>query len=435
MHDQFGLFDVRRYLVRLDVYYGWFIVAACFTAQFVAFGMVLSFSVFFAHLADAFALSHANTAVISGVQIATTYGSLTVIGFLVDRYDVRTMLLTSAVLVGGGLFATAYAGSYLGIVVSYGIIAGTGFGLAILMGYTIPISWFQRRRGLAVGLTTAGGGFAFVTMPPLSEFLISQFGWRAAYLVLAAGTFLALVVVSRIATDNPAALGIDADEEFTDQASSGQASTQSVQDQFRSVKRIVLSRPFLLVTLSFMLVYVPGYALSIHVVEFTRTSGLGREVGVLALVVIGITDIVGKSLGGRAVDTFSSIDVFAVCAGLVGTALIAIAVLRDPRYVLALTAFFGIGMGGVGASLSLVLADLYGSLNINSTFGVSSIAYVFSGGLTPYLVGYSFDVFGTYTPGFVVSGVLGTTAVVFIFAAKRLTSTGPDADQSSSSSR
>lgn len=433
MERQLGLLDVRRYLLRLDVYYGWFVVLACFTAQFVAFGMVLSFSVFFAYLADAFALSQANTAVISGVQIATTYGSLTVLGFLVDRYDVRTMLLSSALLVGGGLLATAYSGSYLGIVVSYGVIAGTGFGLAILMGYTIPISWFQRRRGLAVGLTTAGGGFAFVAMPPFSEFLVSQFGWRTAYLILAAGTFLALVVVSRIATDHPAAIGIDPGAEFPGELSPGQRPTRSAREHLRTVKRIVLSVPFVLVTLAFMLVYVPGYALSIHAVEFTRTSGLGRETGVIALSIIGITDIAGKSLGGRAADTFSSIGVFAACAGIVGTALIAIAVLRDPRSVLVLTACFGIGLGGVGASLSLVLADLYGTLTINSTFGVSSLAYVFSGGLTPYLVGYSFDLFGTYTPGFVVSGILGTTAVVFIFFAKRLSSTEPDANRSSAS--
>lgn len=414
---------IQRYLLSRDVYYGWFVVAGCFFVLLSVFGMITAFSVFFTHVVAVFETSHADTSIVFSLQMISTYGSLSVLGFAVDRFAVSRLATIGAVLVGGGLIGTGIVPSFLGLVVAYSLVAGIGFGLTLIISYTTPVKWFDRRRGLASGIAVSGSGVGMLLMPPLSEWLINGYGWQTAYFLVGVGAFLVLVLAGRVVVDSPQTLDLDPCDEFPDGGVPAASTTSSIGEQARSMKRIVGSVPFFLVTLSFMTAYTPHYALSVHYVEYARVSEIGRNVGVLALSVLGISNVVGKFVAGYAADAFKPTTVLAGSAALCGLSVIVIALVRQPAIVLSLTVFYGVGIGGVGAVLSLVVADFFGTLNLNTAFGVSAVAYMVPGAVAPFAVGYVFDRFGVYTPALVISGFVGISTVSLIYAARLVRTT------------
>lgn len=413
---------LQQYLLARDIYYGWFVIAGCFLGLFTVFGMITSFSVFFGHIVGEFNLSHANTSIIFSLQIVSTYGSLSILGFFVDRYAVSRLVLIGAGLVGGGLIGAGTLGSFVGVAVSYGLLAGIGFGLTMIIAYTTPVMWFGRRRGLASGIAISGGGMGMLVLPPLSEWLIDGFGWQKAYLLLGVAIFLIIVFSGRLVVDRPSSLGVDPSAEFPDGDIPEVKKDTSALEQVYAVKQIVLSTPFVLMTLSFLAAYTPHYALSVHFVEYLQVNGIGRTTGVLALSVLGISNVSGKFLAGYIADLSNPTTVLGGAAAICGLSVTAIALVQRPVLVLALTVFYGIGLGGIGSVLSLVAADLFGTVNLNAVFGVSAISYMIAGSVAPFAAGYTFDHLGNYTPAFIVSGCIGITAAGLVFAAKRLRS-------------
>ena len=106
-------------------------------------------------------------------------------GRWVDRVGPRRVILTSTLL-----FGTAVMGFYLqtGVLWHY-------YALWLLLGFLgtgstpVPYSkviaeWFDRRRGLALALAVSGSSLGTIIIPPLTQSMIGEYGWRSAYLVL-----------------------------------------------------------------------------------------------------------------------------------------------------------------------------------------------------------------------------------------------------------
>ena len=109
-----------------------------------------------------------------------------IIGRLADRFDVRKIALWSlAGIILGFLGLTQMTGQiwtlYLGLL----FLGMAGSGTAPLVWTRAVNSWFNRSRGLSLGLTLAGSGVAAIVGPRGVDSLIQAYGWRAGYLGLA----------------------------------------------------------------------------------------------------------------------------------------------------------------------------------------------------------------------------------------------------------
>ena len=66
-------------------------------------------------------------------------------------------------------------------------VAALGMSTAFVPCNATVVRWFVRRRGLAVGLATAGGSLGTFVLPPVAHWLVSGLGWRGAYLAFGGG--------------------------------------------------------------------------------------------------------------------------------------------------------------------------------------------------------------------------------------------------------
>jgi len=103
-------------------------------------------------------------------------------GYLADRFGPRPLVLVGSLFVAGSWIEYSVASSLAGLYVA-GALSGIGAGLvyAICMGNVLK--WFDKRRGLAAGLTAMGfGSGAAITIIPLMHSLVSQ-GYQRTFLV------------------------------------------------------------------------------------------------------------------------------------------------------------------------------------------------------------------------------------------------------------
>lgn len=407
-------FLIRQRLAGTDIYYGWFIAVACLVISAVSFGTIFSFGIFFSHLAAEFQRSYASTSVIFGLQAIVTYVGAAFLGFAIDRYGVRPLLVVAAGLMGAGLLGASQLRSFLGIIVAYSIIAASGLAITVVISYVTAPRWFDRRRGLAVGMATSGTNIGVLAFPPFVSFLIAQYGWRNAYLVMMILIVSALLLSALIIADRPVDLGVDTADEFPDGVP--EEATVSVSEQLKTVLDVAASRSFLLVFVGWVLIYTPLFVLLVYLVEYTTTAGVGRNVGVFAVSTIGASAFVSRYLAGSASDRWGTLKTFTVTSIALGGAALLIGLFQQPIAIYGFAILFGFGYGGTGTLLSPLLVDLYGSLNLGAIFGIAIVSFAIAGSGMTYLAGVGYDLFGTFSTVFVIAGTAGVVGGILTVA-------------------
>jgi sugar phosphate permease len=176
------------------LFYGWVVVLVGFVTLGVAFGIWYSFSVFFLAIIKEFGWSRAAaSSIFSAILISQAVTGLQA-GLLQDRFGPRVVIPAGCLIVAAALALTSRAQGLSHFYLTYGLLAGAGVSLLGFSSHAASIpKWFERKRGLAVGMAMSGIGFGMLILIPMMEKAITRYGWRNAYLILAA---LALFVVA-----------------------------------------------------------------------------------------------------------------------------------------------------------------------------------------------------------------------------------------------
>jgi MFS family permease len=183
----------------------WIIAGGLFVSLFFLWGGGYGTSVvFLGALLKTFGWSHSRVSWMPSVLILAAGITGSAAGWLLDRFEARIVMGAGAALAGAGLIAASRATTFTELLIA-NLILGVGLGAS---GTWLPASvvianWFLDRRGMALGLATAGMEFGGMAMAFATGHTISQYGWRAAYLALSIPVlmlvlpFLAIVVRTR----------------------------------------------------------------------------------------------------------------------------------------------------------------------------------------------------------------------------------------------
>ncbi|MDX2096150.1 MAG: OFA family MFS transporter [Leptolyngbyaceae cyanobacterium bins.59] len=116
-----------------------------------------------------------------------------VAGFYIPRIGTRMMTALGGIVVGLGYILSSFATQIENIVLTYGVIAGTGLGLAYGVPMAVVARWFPDQKGLAVGLTIIGFGLSPLITAPLANYLISTYTVRPTLRILGI-VFIAIIL-------------------------------------------------------------------------------------------------------------------------------------------------------------------------------------------------------------------------------------------------
>jgi len=174
----------------------WIIVGFCFLVLAVSFSARSSLSLVMTSMEKELGWSSNQVSnALALVQIAMAVAS-PIMGNLVDRFSPRLLLSSGLAIIGCGVLLTSRATETWQLNLAYGIVAGIGFGTAATHVVSTIVSHnFTDRRGLAVGIATAGATGGQLALIPLLGRLLDYTDWRTIYVVIGLSVLLLAPIV------------------------------------------------------------------------------------------------------------------------------------------------------------------------------------------------------------------------------------------------
>jgi len=292
-------------------------------------------------------------------------------------------------------------------------------------------NWFNRRRGTATGIASAGIGVGTMLLVPAAEYITTVAGWRAAYI------FLALVVALTVPAitfffqrHRPEDMGLQPDGATASRApGSGRPVPQMrVVDKAWAarnwtVRAAVGTRAFWLLFFGFMFSTWSHQPIMIHQVAYLSDRGFEPMLGAMLVGLVGLAASLGKVFWGWLSDRIGregayTLGMACVFFGIIFLGLVTDASRESLLYAYAL--FFGIGYGVFSPMSSAISADLFQGRSFASIYGLLWVGSGAGSSLGPWLCAALFDATGAYTLSFAVSLVAAVASVAaFWLAAPR----------------
>src|SRR5215468_3708123 len=192
------------------LHYAWVVLAATTVVLLSAGGVRSAIGVFVKPLEAEFGWSRTMLSFAVAVSIALYGLTGPVVGRLADRWGPRWVLTIGVALVGIGTMAAAAVTQFWQFFVAVGLIAAIGSSAtAAPVAATVATRWFEKHRGLVLGINGAGMAAGQLVILPLAMALVAAFGWRGAFFALGAGLLaIAVPVTVALVRNDPAERGL-----------------------------------------------------------------------------------------------------------------------------------------------------------------------------------------------------------------------------------
>ncbi|WP_159819232.1 MFS transporter [Colwellia sp. 20A7] len=353
-------------------------------------------------LSAEFGWSHGSIQLASLFSIITIVLSLPIAGYLSDKFGVRLVTLISVLLTVASIALHSFLTNNIVYYYLLASITSLAFAGTLPLTWTKMVtSWFDKRLGLALGLTLLGTGLGGALIKPITAGLIVEFGWRGTYLGLA---IIPLVIVFPLVL-----------MWFKDPEEKHNTSDEFIEDEVSATINITFKQAlkdwrFWIIAIAYMPI---GFAVSglITNMEVILASG-GADAGlvVTAATAFGVFVVIGRIVGGFLLDKYNP--------GVVGGTLImslsvAFLILNQQDLSMSM-ALLAMGLAGFGTGvefdvLSYIISRIFGRVHYSKIFGsVIALMYVASA-FGPMSFGATYDKYGNFS---IV--LIATAAAVFV---------------------
>jgi MFS family permease len=384
------------------VHYGWIILAAGAFGSFMTLpGQTAGVSVFLDPITAELGVSR--TWASAAYAVGTLAGILPapLIGRWIDRRGPR---LTATIISAALALACAYMAfiqSGLALLVGFALLRGAAIGGLSLVSQQVVNLWFVRRRGIAAAAGSLGLSAGAMVFPPLTDLLISAFGWRGAYVALAALVGLTILPVAALVfRGRPETYGISTDAGLTPVLTGGRK-----EPSFTRKEALRTGAFWLLCAIGFITNAV-GTALLLNHFSIMETAGIHRADAVIVLAFYALVQA-GATLGtGALLDYIEPRRLVPLAMVLLATASVlpafADGVVVSWLYALCLGGAYG-SQQAIGAA---GYAHYFGRDHLGAIRGASFVFGISGAAFGPVPFAANFDSTGNYFLALVLSCAL-----------------------------
>ena len=395
---------------KLRFHYGWVIVVACLAFYAMPVGIIGNTAGIYATpVMDEFGWSRTEATLYMSIQQLVAAAVTPLAGKILARFNPRWVLTIITLIVGVStaacvFFTEPWQWNLYGV--AYGFCAGFILFLAVP---TIINRWFVQRSGFAIGIASGGIGVFGALASPVTQMLISAYGWQVARLA----TSLSCMVVSAGLTalllrPSPESMGVrpyGADESYG-QPVPLEVSEKPI-DAATPVARVgatvaqALRSPGLYLLMLVAGCFSMGAFFMQQVPSICAVGPLGAEVGAFAVSAIMMGTIAGKPLLGWLADRIGAVPT-GMIAGFGGAIGVAIAFFSGSS---AAMFFAGVAIYGLGySSLSIVSPMLgsqgFGTAHFSEIYSYVCMAISIASAVGSFAFAFLYDVTGSFAVDF-----------------------------------
>jgi sugar phosphate permease len=287
------------------VFYGWWVVLASGVGLAMHFGpiIVATFGVFLKPLSQEFGWNRAQISLAFSLATLVATVAVPLVGRLVDRFGARRVILPAVLLFGLSVLSLSFLSGHLWHFYAIYLLMGVvGSGTTPVPYAKVISRWFDRKRGLALGLAVAGSALGGTLMPTVAQALIAAVGWRQAYVLLGLIVMgVAIPVVGLLLKETPQMMGLEPDGETVRPA---EVSKQHGTEGGLSFQEARHTSTFWFMVGAFFLVSVSFHGYIIHLVPLLTDRGLSAQSAALTVSLAGGAALIGRGGIGYLLDRF-----------------------------------------------------------------------------------------------------------------------------------
>jgi MFS family permease len=378
---------------RADVDLWWrriHVVIGATTAMALGFGCLGLTSVFIRPLEAEFGWTRAEVSLgYAAATIGMALGGY-IWGRVSDRLDIRALLMIGSAGIVASLLSMTLVQSLWQFHLANLVLGGFGFAVLYAPVVTATSEWFDRSRGMAVGIVTAGGALGQGVIPFLASFLIDRLGWRLSFLSLAVGTLLALALtLPRVARPDGAG---------AESAAAARRSADSSKGERLRVAALSLA--------AFLCCACMGVPL-VHMASFVGAVCGSPAMGATSLLVAMLFGTIGRVCFGFIADRIGYLPSYALASAIQTACVVGYPLLGDGASLIALSAVFGFGFAGNMTCLILCIKEAVPAHRFGGALGLTMMIAWFGMGVGGYAGGVLFDTYLSYTLAFALAGLMG----------------------------
>jgi len=404
------------------LFYGWVVVIACFIIATVIYGINYSFGVFLKPLESEFGLTRG---AISGVfSVYMLFGCVFGIlgGWALDRYGPRVVALFMGLFTGLSLLLTSQTNASWQLFITYGLLLPLGTGATYMVIMATTSRWFDKKRGLALGIASSGAGLGTLLMAPFATYLITTVGWRTAYVIVGLIAWLVMIPLSRLLKKDPAEIGALPDGMKSTSSETGieeerrESNTQlagfSLLQASKTGSFWLLGAIWLLYAFCYLLVLT-------HIVPHATDIGIPAMEAAFILSLIGGSNIAGRLLMGRVSDSMGRRATAVICALLVSGAMIWLVWSQDLWMLYLFGVMCGFLFGGFDPAVTALIGDIFGLRSIGVIMAILNVAFGIGAAIGPAVGGLVFDASESYSTAFLVGALAMLITALLIVLIRR----------------
>ena len=257
------------------------------------------------------------------------------------------------------------------------------------------------------GIVIAGVGIGQLIGPPVVSRLIAAYDWRLSYIILGGVVLIVMVAAAQFMKRDPAKMGLLPYGE-------NEVKQQGLASETRafSLREAVYTTQFWVTLVMFFCFGFGIFGITVHIVPHAIELGISAVSAPYVLAVMGGVSILGTYVLGGLGDRIGNRQVFIIGFILMAAALFWLVPARELWMLYLFAALFGFAMGGTGAVESPLVAGFFGLRSHGLIYGVVHIGFTVGAALGPLVMGYIFDLTGSYQMAFLVCGVVGVVGII-----------------------
>ena len=354
-------------------FYGWTIVGIGSLGIFTSgAGQSHTFSPFIPVISKDLQIS--STSITTAYMIATLFAAflLPQIGKLVDKFGPRIVLIYTVILLGIGCLIFGAASNFLMLAVAFGFLRFFGQGTLMLGSANIITQWFDKKRGFALGLMGLGFALSMGIHPPISDFLITNYGWRSAWVIIGLSTWILMLPPLIF-------LAIDKPEDVNEKPDGIQKKIVNKNTKIfgLSLNQALKEKSFYILSFSFF--SISTLVTALHFFQVTILNQYfnlpSREAAALFIPTM-ITMIIFIPLAGKILDKFETHNVIGIALLVTTASLISISFSSNITFAIIYSIIFGINNAFNLSLFGYIWPRYFGRLHVGSIQGTGQMVLV-----------------------------------------------------------
>jgi MFS family permease len=399
------------------VFYGWWMVGAGFGLELLigalmfhaygAYAVLLreEFGWSKTLLSAAFSMARAESGIFGPIQ-----------GWLTDRFGPRALMRTGMLIFAAGFMLFSRLDGPVTFFATFFMMAvGASLGGYLPISVAL-VSWFRRRRALALSMSGMGMSIGGL-LTPLVVASLSHFGWRATALASGVVVLLVGLPLAQIVRHRPEAYGLTPDGDGP-RPVAGIVMPAALEVRSFTAREAMRTRAFWYISLGHAAALLVVSAVMVHmVIHVTERLGYSLHQAGAVVALLTVMQATGQLTGGWLGDRFSKRWICAACMLGHASALMVLGLATAFWMVLAFAVMHGLSWGMRGPLMAAIRADYFGAGSFGMISGVSSMVIMLGMMLGPLVAGVLADRTGSYVAGFsVLAAVAAAGSLAFVLA-------------------